>query len=75
MKILFLVGIVVLVLGVLSLVIPIPHTDHSGIQAGGIHMGVETSYDEKVSPIVSAVLILGGVGLMIAGKQRALLSR
>jgi hypothetical protein len=71
MKVLFVVGIVVLVLGVLSLVIPIPHTEHSGIQAGGIHMGVETQYDEKVSPIVSAVLILGGVGMMIAGKQKS----
>jgi hypothetical protein len=75
MRILFVVGIVVLVLGVLSLVIPIPHTEHSGIQAGGIHMGMETSYDEKVSPIISAVLILGGVGLMIAGKQKAFSAR
>jgi hypothetical protein len=71
MKALFWIGIVVLVLGVLSLVIPIPHSEHSGIQAGGIHMGVETHYDEKVSPIVSAVMILGGAGLMIAGKQKS----
>ena len=75
MKILFWIGIVVLVLGVLSLVIPIPHSERSGIQAGGIHMGVETHYDEKVSPIVSAVMILGGVGMMIAGKRRAPLLR
>jgi len=71
MKILFWIGIVVLVLGGLSLVIPIPRSEHAGIQAGGIHMGVETNYSEKVSPIVSAAMILGGVGLMIAGKQRA----
>ncbi len=71
MKILFWIGIVVLVLGGLSLVIPIPRSEHAGIQAGGISMGMETHYDEKVSPIVSAVMILGGVGLMIAGKQRA----
>ena len=71
MKILFWIGIVVLVLGGLSLVIPIPRSEHAGIQAGGIHMGVETHYDEKVAPIVSAVLILGGVGLMIAGKQKS----
>ena len=75
MKILFWVGIAVLVLGVLSLVIPIPRSEHSGIQAGGIHMGVETHYDEKVSPIVSAVMILGGAGMMIAGRQKASLPR
>lgn len=71
MKALFWVGIVLLVLGVLSLVIPIPRSEHSGIQAGGIHMGVDTHYDEKVSPFVSAVLILGGAGLMIAGRPKA----
>ena len=71
MKILFWVGIAVLVLGLLSLVVPIPRSEHSGIQAGGISMGVETHYDEKVSPIVSAVMILGGAGMMIAGKQKS----
>lgn len=75
MKILFWIGIVVLVLGGLSLVIPIPRSEHAGIQAGGIHMGVETHYDEKVSPIVSAVLILGGAGMMIAGKQGSRFAR
>ncbi len=75
MKALFVAGIVLLVLGVLSLVVPIPRSEHAGIQAGGIHMGVETHYDEKVSPIVSAVLILGGVGLMIAGKRKTSLAR
>jgi len=71
MKALFVAGIVLLVLGVLSLVIPIPRSEHSGIQAGGLHMGVETHYDEKVSPIISAALILGGVGMMIAGKPKS----
>jgi len=71
MKVLFWAGIVVLVLGVLSLVIPIPHSERSGIQAGGISMGVETHYDEKVSPIISAVMILGGAGMMIAGKYKS----
>jgi len=75
MKVLFWVGVVLLVLGGLSLVIPIPRSEHAGIQAGGIHMGVETNYSEKVSPIVSAVMILGGAGLMIAGKQRVPLAR
>ena len=71
MKILFWIGIVVLVLGGLSLVIPIPRSEHAGIQAGGMHMGVQTNYSEKVSPIVSAVLILGGAGMIIAGKHKS----
>jgi hypothetical protein len=30
---------------------------------------VETKHEEKVSPLVSAVMILGGAGMMIAGKR------
>ena len=71
MKSLFWFGSVVLILGILSLIVPIPHTEHEGIKAGGISLGVETRHEEKVSPIISAVLILGGAGMMIAGKTKA----
>jgi hypothetical protein len=71
MKALFWIGLVVLVLGIFSLVIPIPHTEHEGFSAGNVHVGVDTKHNEKVSPIVSAVLILGGVGMTIAGRGRS----
>ncbi len=64
------IGLVVLVLGVLSLVVPIPHKEREGFSAGGISMGVETQHSQTVSPIISAVMILGGAGMMIAGKSR-----
>jgi hypothetical protein len=57
------------VLGLLSLVVPIPHTEREGFSAGGISIGVETQSRQTVSPAVSAVMILGGIGLMIAGKS------
>jgi hypothetical protein len=69
-KALFLVGLVVMILGVLSLVVPIPRTEREGFKVGGLSVGVDTHHDERVSPIVSAVLILGGAGMMIAGKGR-----
>ena len=71
MKVLFWIGLVVLVLGIVSLFIPIPHNQQQGIKAGDMSIGVEIQSKEKVSPILSAVLILGGVGLMIAGKRAA----
>ena len=70
MKALFWFGLVVLILGIASLFVPIPHTEREGIKAGGVSLGVETRHDEKVSPIISAVLIVGGAGMMIAGKSR-----
>ena len=71
MKALFWIGLVLVVLGIFSLVTPIPHTEHEGFSAGNVHVGVDTHHDEKVSPIVSAVLILGGAGMMIAGRGKS----
>lgn len=69
MKALFWIGIVVLVLGLVSLVVPIPRNEREGFKAGGLSVGIETQHQERVSPIVSAVMILGGAGLLIAGKR------
>ena len=71
MKALFWIGIVAMVLGVVSLFVPIPHEDHEGIKAGNVQLGMTVQHDEKVSPIISAVLIVGGAGLMMAGKGKA----
>jgi hypothetical protein len=71
MKALFWIGLVVLVLGVASLVVPIPRTEKEGVKAGGISLEVQTKHSETVSPIVSAVMVLAGAGMMIAGKRKA----
>lgn len=71
MKPLFWIGIVVLILGIASLLVPIPRSEREGFKAGGVSVGIETRHEEKVSPIVSAVMILGGVGLLIAVKRKA----
>jgi hypothetical protein len=68
-KALFGIGLVVLVLGVLSLLIPFPHTEHHGISAGDLHVGVKTEHSERAPLAVSVVLIAAGAGLMIAGRK------
>jgi hypothetical protein len=70
MKQLFWIGLVLIVLGLASLVIPVPHSEREGISAGGVSVGIQTQHSETVSPIVSAVLILGGAGLMIVAKNK-----
>jgi len=71
MKTLFWIGMVVLILGIVSLLVPIPRNEREGFKAGGISIGVETRHEEKVPPFVSAVMILGGIGTMVAGKLRS----
>jgi hypothetical protein len=69
MKMMSLAGLVLVVLGIASLVVPIPRTEMHGIKAGDMNIGVQTSHSELMSPIVSAVLIAGGIGLAIAGAR------
>ena len=71
MKVLFFIGLAVLILGVMSLVVPIPHRERTGVSVGGVSLGVETRHEEKIHPALSAVMILGGFGAMAAGKRRS----
>ncbi len=71
MRGLFAVGLVVLILGVLSFFIPVPHTEHHGLTAGDVHVGVDTHHSDRVPPALSAVLLVVGAGMMIAGKKSA----
>jgi hypothetical protein len=66
-KLLFWIGVLSAALGLLSLVVPIPHSEREGFSVGGLSMGVKTQHSETVSPIISAAMIIGGVGLMVAG--------
>jgi len=68
MKGLFFAGLVVLILGVVSLIVP--HSEREGFSVGGASLDVETRYEEKVHPALSAVLILGGLGAMAVGRRK-----
>ncbi|MGD0569826.1 MAG: hypothetical protein ABSA78_15605 [Candidatus Sulfotelmatobacter sp.] len=69
MKVLMLVGVVVLVLGILSFFVPVPHSEHHGVNLGDAHVGITTHDEERVPPAVSIVLVVVGAGLMIAGRK------
>jgi hypothetical protein len=69
-KVLFWVGIAVLILGIVSLVMPMPRNEQEGFKAGGVSVGAKTQREKKVSPFVSAIVILGGASTMFAGKRK-----
>ncbi len=70
MKALFGVGLVVLVFGILAFFVPIPHSEHHGISAGDLHVGVTTQQSDRLPLAVSLVLVVAGAGMMIAGGQK-----
>ena len=62
-------GIVLLVLGILSFVVPFPNYHHHGVDVGDAHIGVTTKHDEKMPPLVGVVLVVAGAGLLITGTK------
>ena len=71
MKALFWIGLVVLILGLASLIVPIPQRDREAIKIGDLSIGVETQSEDKISPALSAVMILGGLSAIAAGKSKS----
>ena len=72
MRMTLLAGLLLVVLGIASMVVPIPSSEKQGIKIGDTNIGVQTSHSERVSPIISAVLIAGGIALTIAGGRTRL---
>jgi hypothetical protein len=70
MNALVVAGGILLVLGLLSLVVPIPQKERHGIEAGGVSVGITTHSDEKVSPILSGAMIVAGAVLLGASRMR-----
>lgn len=69
MKMMLIAGVILVVLGIASLVVPFPRSETHGIKAGDVNIGVQTSHSERVSPIISVALIAGGIALAIGGRM------
>ena len=69
MKGLVLAGVVVLVLGIVSFLVPLPHSEHHGVSIGDAHVGVTTEHDKKIAPVLSVVLVVVGAGLVVMGSK------
>jgi hypothetical protein len=70
MRALLILGLILVVLGIASLFVPIPRRERHGIDAGPVSIGVTTTSRERVPPLVSGALIVGGVVLVVAGSRK-----
>jgi hypothetical protein len=64
------VGVLLLVLGVLAFVVPIPHREDHGVKIGDTKIGIQTESSEKLPPAVGVVLMAGGVLALIVGLRK-----
>ena len=65
-----LVGVLLVVLGSLSFVIPVPSRENHGIKIGDAKIGVETESSKKLPPAVGIVLVAGGVLALVLGSRK-----
>jgi hypothetical protein len=70
MKVLPLVGVLLLVLGVLAFVVPVPHSEDHGVKIGDAKISVRTESSEKLPPAAGIVLLAGGVVALILGLRK-----
>jgi hypothetical protein len=71
MKALSIAGVLLLILGVLSFVVPLPHHERHGIKVGDAKFSIQTESSEKLPPAVGIILIGGGVVALILGLRKA----
>jgi hypothetical protein len=71
MRPLTILGLVVLVVGILSFVVPVPVNHTHEIKAGDASIGITTHRTEKLPPVVGGILCAVGAVLLIAGTRKA----
>jgi len=65
------VGILLLALGLLSFLVPLPHHENHGVKVGDTKIGVQTESSERLPPAVGVALIAGGVLALVIGTRKA----
>jgi hypothetical protein len=70
MKGLTLLGAVLLVLGLLAFVVPIPHSEEHGVKIGDAKIGVQTEHSDRLPPIVAGGLAAAGILLLVLGLKK-----
>jgi len=71
MKTSTLIGAVLLVLGVLAFIVPIPQREDHSVRIGDAKIGVQTQSSEKLPPAVGIILLAGGVVALVLGSRKS----
>jgi hypothetical protein len=70
MKNVAVIGVILLILGLASFVVPVPHSENHGVKMGDTKIGVQTQSSEKLPPAVGIVLLVGGVLALVVGSRK-----
>ena len=70
MKVLPLLGVVLLILGALVFVVPVPHHEKHGVSIGDAKFSIQTENSEKLPPAVGFILMGGGLLSLVVGLRK-----
>jgi len=70
MRLLILVGLIVLGVGILAFIIPVPRSNTHEAKIGDASISVTTHHKQKLSPAVGGVLCVAGAAMLIAGTRK-----
>lgn len=71
MKALSIAGVLLLILGILSFVVPLPHKEKHGVTIGDAKFSIQTESSDKLPPAVGIILVGGGVFALVLGLRKA----
>jgi hypothetical protein len=71
MKPLAWLGVVLVILGVLAFVVPVPHHEKHGVSIGDAKFSIQTENSEKLPSAVGIILVGGGVVALILGMRKS----
>lgn len=70
MKPLAVLGVVLLILGILAFIVPVPISHSHELKAGDASIGVTTHHDEKLPPVAGGLMCAAGVVLLLVGSRK-----
>jgi uncharacterized membrane protein len=71
MKPLSIVGIILVILGVLAFVVPVPQQQDHSLKVGDAKIGVQTQTHEKLPPAAGIVLLAGGIVTLALASRKS----